>query len=780
MVLRLLSSTALAGALVCSPALARDDREVAGRPGNVTEAEPAIADIVVTAERRSVSIQDIPIAISAFDAGRLRDAGVSDAAALNKLVSGLDLRGNDGPGGLAIFIRGVGAAPKNGLADQANSFNVDGVSFSRPVGPDSSFFDIERIEVLKGPQGTLYGRNATAGAVNVITRQPRLGEVNGFGRMTLGNYGTYQAEAGINVPVGSTVAARLSGNIVGRNGYYRDGYGDQDTMAGRLHIYFEPSPVVNLLVTASGSRERGQGPGAIPMGPNPSAGLTGNFVGRAWDGPSSAAIDGYVRSLGQFSNPAASGPDANGRVHNDIWSVAGTLNVDVGPATWTTIAGYRDIKSDNIGYVTFTGLYTRFRTKEFTAETRLSSNGSGPLKWIIGAFYGKEDMSNLAWGENISGQAPAHPPFPPSTDPDYIFLNLPSVKNSSWAVFGQGTYALTDRFRATGGLRYTRDRKTLGNGSFGFVDAPYDTQPFSDLVFPGGVIHGAFVPVHNAKTFDAVTFSAGLEFDAAKDSLVYANVRKGYHAGGLIASDDVGPYKTTYAPETLMAYSLGTKNRFFGNALTINLEAYYWDYKNLQIETIGLVNCSTCTATPLTPAGATFGQIYDNAGKAHTYGLDADVIWKMTSRDEFRLNMLVARGKYDRYTISSPFGSVVADGQDLAGLPKLSFTADYQHSVPLGNGGTVVLAGRTRFVGKRDFGASPYPGSTRKAYTSSELELTYQAPDGHFRGTAFVRNIENGKNFVSAASTIPDPVTGSGWGTLAPPRTYGLTLSANF
>jgi iron complex outermembrane recepter protein len=761
-----------------APAIAPPLAPVASSP----DAGPGAPDIVVTAERRSVSIQSVPIAISAFDGDKLRAAGVSDASSLNKLVSGLDVRANPGPGGLAIFIRGVGATPKNGLADQANAFSVDGISFSRPVGPDSTLFDIARVEVLKGPQGTLYGRNATSGAVNVITQLPKLDTVAGFGRMTLGNYGAYQVEGALNLPLGQDWAIRASGNVVAHDGYFHDGYSDQDNRAGRLHLYYEPSPRVSLLITLSGAQERGKGTGAIPLGPNPAAGLTGRFIGNPWDGPSSPAVDAYVRAQGALVNPTATAPADNGRVHNDIWALAATLNVDLGGAKWTALAGYRDIASDNIGYETFASLYTRFHTREVTAETRLASNGAGPVTWIVGGFYGHESMANQAWGENITGQAPAHPPFPPSTDPDYVYLNLPGIRNDSWALFGQSTIRLAQGLRVTGGLRYTQDHKRLGAGTFGFVDNPYQTTPFPDLVLaPGIVISGAFVPVDNARTFRAVTFSTGVEVDLARDSLLYANVRKGYHAGGLIAADSVGPYPTSYQPETLMAYALGVKNRLFDRRLTLNLEAYYWDYRNLQVETIGLVNCRACTANAQIPVnGATYGQLYDNAGKAHTYGLDADLAWSITRTDRFGLNLLAARGKYDRYTIASPFGAVVADGHAMAGLPHLTFTAEYGHDVPLANGGMLTLTARTHYTAQREFGALPYPGSTQPAYTSSDLELAYQSHDKGFRAMAFVRNLENGTNVVSAVSNIADPVTGGGWGVLAPPRTYGVSLSKSF
>lgn len=781
--------------------------QTASSSGEVTtaKADEGLADIIVTAERRSVSVQDIPIAISAFDGEQLQKAGVIDPTALNRLVSGLDFRSNTGSG-LSLYIRGVGAQPLNGLADQANAFSVDGVFYARPNGPDTTFYDLERIEVLKGPQGTLYGRNATAGAVNVITRKPKLGERALSLSLTAGNYEARKAEVAFSLPVGETLAIRAAVNLTGRDGYLDDGYNDQNTRAGRLHVYFEPSDAMNLRVTLDGAKQRGKGTVYLPFGPNLAEGITGQFIGDPWAGPTTAAIDAFVRSRAAILVPTgavppapafdrrsdtARGPGTNGRVHNDIWGISGQLNVDLGLGTWTTVAGYREIRTDNLSYARWDALYTQFESDEISVETRISSNQGEQLQWIFGASYARENQSNLAWPESAN-YSPANPAgvVPNPTDPgDFLLFNAPDIQNTSVAVFGQATFEFTDTFRVTGGARYTEDKKVLGVGTQGFVNDPFSFVPFPNRVvvpprpgFAGITIIGGLSPISNSAKFDAVTWTAGVEFDAGEQSLLYANVRKGYHAGGLIQGDTVGPNPTIYEPETLMAYSLGSKNRFLDGRLQLNLEAYYWQYKDLQIGGLGLVNCGTCVPNVVIPVPqSVLAPTVTNAGRAKTYGLDVDAAFLVTPDDLFTLNMLIADGKYDRYRTVNPFTGAVrsGDGNRFANLPSLTATAGYQHTFRLADGGAIELGGRVRYVGKRELAEIPFPGSSVGDYTTSDVELTWRLPDNSMSVTAFVRNLEN-STVIAAAYNLVDQTTQVGWGTLAPPRTFGLTVSANF
>jgi iron complex outermembrane receptor protein len=582
----LLAETALALSIACpagAQQLPRESQQAAPSATPVavqpeakgTTDQSGLREIVVTAERRAVSVQHIPIAISAFTGDQLAKAGVTNPVDLNRLVSGLDFRSNTGSG-LSLYIRGVGAQPLNGLADQANAFSVDGVFFSRPNGPDTTFYDLERVEVLKGPQGTLYGRNATAGAVNVITRKPRLQERDMSLLLTTGNYGARQAQVAVGLPIGDTLAVRAAVNLTGHDGYYHDGYNDLNTRAGRIHVYFEPSSRVNLLVTIDGAQQRGHGTAYVPFGPNAAEGLDTRFVGNPWDGPSSDAVDQFVRGRASVLTPTgasfpapafaarsltAKAPGTDGFVHNNIWGVSGTLNVNLDFGTWTTVAGYREIRTNDLAYARWDALYSRFKSNETSVESRLSSNQGGPLQWIVGGSFNKERQSNVAWPESPN-YGPANPasllPFA-TDDPDYLMFNAPDIRNRSWAVFGQTTIKLADALRATGGVRYTNDRKVLGPGTQGYVDEPYSTTPFPDLVlappvppfFPGIIISGALSPLRNSAEFHAITWTGGLEYDAGPRSLIYANVRKGYHAGGLIQGDNIGPNPTTYLTSSL-------------------------------------------------------------------------------------------------------------------------------------------------------------------------------------------------------------------------------------
>ena len=252
----LLCTAALIGA---GPAFAQVQQQASASavaPANPTE----LQEIIVTAERKASNVQKTAISIATIKADTLREAGVNRAEDLSLLVPGLDIE-NSGPGAAAVYIRGVGANPFSAFQDQANAFSVDGVFFNRGIGPDITFYDIDRVEVLKGPQGTLYGRNATGGAVNVITKRPVLGEMAGDAQAEYGNYGAYHLSGAVNLPVDDKVAVRLAGNRVAHDGYYRDGSDDEDSWALRGGVLVEPVDSVSLFVSADYAEQHGRGPG---------------------------------------------------------------------------------------------------------------------------------------------------------------------------------------------------------------------------------------------------------------------------------------------------------------------------------------------------------------------------------------------------------------------------------------------------------------------------------------------------------------------------------------
>ena len=768
--------------IVAQPAFAQQQASAAPVPGNSTR----LTEVIVTAERRTANAQKTAISIATISADALRKAGVNRAEDLSLLVPGLDIE-NGGPGAAAIYIRGVGANPFSAFQDQASAFSVDGVYFNRGIGPDATFYDVDRVEVLKGPQGTLYGRNATGGAVNVITNRPVLGQFGGYLQGEYGNYDAYKVTGAVNLPVGDNIAVRIAANRVAHDGYARDGSDDEDTWAVRGEVFYRPNDRASLLVTADYGEEHGRGPGTAFRIPDPNDPKGGSWGVDPRAGVCSPEARAFVESrsaanpilglppFGLGAQPYA-GALCNGFTDNKVWGVSATLDVDLGFAKWTNIGGYRETDQNTRWYLGPTSAATRGDAHQWTYESRLASNKGGPLQWVLGAFYFREQQNSQTYAE-------FNRDVPYALVGGYLDSNVPYILDRSWAVFGQATYSLTDRFRITGGIRYTVDHKDARDGTQGFALTEYGPDDAQILLQLQPFIITVPAPVNNIRGVvdeSRVNYRVGLEYDLAPANMVYANVSTGFHAGGLVFGDDVGPLPTTYKPEELTAYIVGSKNRFFDNRVQLNAEFYYYDYTNLQLQVVSDVNCSSCIFTNF----ETQSLVITNAGKARIYGLDLDGSVLLTPNDLFTASMLWDSSRYLQFSISQLGEIVSGTGNSLQGLPAFTATLAYQHTFPLGNGGHVIAGVQTRYWSGAYLLFSDNPGSYQKAYTTTNGNITYDAPSDRWFAGIFVRNIENttamNNNGEQFNSYNPAGGIDAYLATLNPPRTYGVTAGVKF
>ena len=741
-----------------------------------------IAEVVVTAQKREGLVQDIPIAISTVDGETLQRAGISNVAQLNKLMPSVQIQDNGG-GGANLYIRGVGAGVRNAFGDPANAFSLDGVYFSRPVGPSNVLFDVGRIEVLKGPQGTLYGRNATGGAFNVITNRPKH-EFGGYVSGEFGNYDLREFNGAVNLPISEKLALRAAFRSLRRDGYADDGYDDAKGDSFRISALVEPSQTVSLFLSADYATQEGHGPAYVPVGTRDIR-----------SGPSSPANVALVQGIVAAKNAAAgltnapfgkicravstpigvsplcsypygvAGVGKDGYVDNTVSGVSATLDVDLGFASWTTIAGFRDTKADTKFYFGPTAQTTRNRADQTSLETRLASAGEGKLEWLVGGFYLTEDQTyrGLFDSNDLALGASCLSPVVAGTctalvvaSQDSFSINWPDVSDETWAVFGQATYSLTDSFRTTLGLRRTSEDKASKNGTV-----------TTTLLTPGGTVNSGYASV-GAVSVKSTDYRVGLEFDAAKDSLLYANISTGTHAGGLNSGTAAGPMKSTYDPEKLTAYAIGSKNRFFGRSLQLNVEAFWWDYKDLQVQGLGLINTS--------PTTTTIALRTNNAGKAHIAGVEADLEWRVLHGGAFTANVLWTDSEYKRFDVPGVTGSTSAAGRRVGGVPEWTVNLGYQHSWTLGSG-QLIGAVRTKFQGDAWMYYSREPANFQQAYALTDLDLTWRAPGG-WSATAYVRNVED--KDVLLQGYAPNQETGLVWAPYQAPRTYGVILRAEF
>lgn len=724
-----------------------------------------LTDIIVTAQRRSENLQKAAIAVSAVTGETLVQQSITQANDLTRVVPALQVA--PAASFSQIYLRGIGSFGANAFAEQGVAFNLDGVYLSRPAAPAGLFYDLERLEVLKGPQGTLYGRNASGGAVNVITTKPKLGETSGYINAEYGNYDAIKGSAALNLPLGEKIAFRIAGQYVKRDGFYSDGYDDEDTQALRAQLKADSGTGLDATLSLDYAHVGGMGSGGtiLPL-----------LDGKKRLGPSDPrVIAAYLARQPTAPVPQLIAKD-DGYQDNDFYGGALTINADLGFATLTVVPAYRKTNLDFRSYASSFLIDIEEKSDQMSFETRLA-NKSGPLEWVLGGFY---------FSENVS----ADQGFDQASNGTRI---LSELETQSVAAFGQATLSLSDRLRVTGGLRYTKDNKRQTTEAH--------TLPFVGFVNPA---QGNFTPiildiVSNPRSdvdFSKLTWKAGVEFDAGPRSLLYASAATGFKSGALFAATG----RNYSSPENLTAYTLGSKNRFFDNKLQINVEAFYWKYKDQQISHLGPVQVAS------TPVGAIYGPVFttENAGKATIYGLELEALFQPTDSDRFSANIQYLHTKYDdlQYQAYSTTGTapvigcaiaptsltgasaaariydVNCSGKPLVNAPKWVFNLGYEHQFRFENGASITAAADTRIETSRYLSIDYLDVARQGSYMMSNARLTYETPSGAFSLTGFINNIENELVFANSLQSPAKP--GVLYNQLRPPRTYGIRAGWRF
>ena len=411
--------------------------------------------IIVTANRREENLQEVAGVVQALDADQLRQDGIVELRQLQAAVPGLSIANQEG--NVEIFIRGVGSSNNTELGDPGAAPHLNGTYIPRPRGLGLMFYDLERVEVNKGPQGTLYGRNALAGTLNIITAKPRLGELSGYAQAEIANRSSYGAEGAINIPLGDTLAVRAAGYYVDRDYGFRNVSTDEqasqlkpagleENYAGRLSMLWEPDDRLSVSVVGDYGKETGTGyPGANIFGAVTATGLRPDKLNLK---------DVVYRGM-------------QGDMENELWGIQGKLSYDFGTFTGELTGSYRSVDFyqanassegidypgrdlDNFQYDNFSNNFWQTRSQSQVYEARLSANEDQRFRWNLGGFYFKEDQA-------VGYMAVADRGYCCYSGTEFT---MPDVNGESFAFFGDGTYDITDRLRVFGGLRYTEEKKS--------------------------------------------------------------------------------------------------------------------------------------------------------------------------------------------------------------------------------------------------------------------------------------------------------------------------------
>ena len=787
---------------ICALALgwsAAADAQTAPSPAPVsTAARPdngGITDIIVTAQRRSESLQKTSLSISVVKPEAIANAGVTSAAQLTSLLPTVQV-GSSGPS-TSVYIRGVGGFQTTSASSPAVPYYVDGVYVARTQSLTSEFYDIDRLEVLKGPQGTLYGRNASGGAINFLTVRPELGRTTGKLEVELGNYGNQTGEAAINLPIGTTMAIRASGTIVDKSGYTSERLGDDVHYAGRLKFLWQPSSDVSLLLNGSYGHIGGKTAAVVALNKD----IPGWFPWLDISDPKSQA---YLVSHDLAPPPFVIPTNAaDARQKSDFYNISAQLDWKLAPnTTLTVMPAFRDSTTRDtvlIGFFVDNGyglgsLPARpERSKASSLEVRLAGN-SDRLKWLLGAYYFNEDQFQQY---TVNGGFIQHPGV------------ISNFGTRSYALFSQNTFSLSQSVRIIAGARYTIDKRRIFDGQTYLISPTFILGPppaaATPCLFPFPTQPQCLVDTYEGrKTFKNFSWKFGFEADVLQNSLFYATVSKGFKAGGFntqsaLGSPPVGnaPGKAAlYNPELLTSYDVGLKSRFFNNHVQLNLTGFYWDYKNHQEPVLTFTNVPGVT-----------NLIYNNAGKAEIYGGSVDLVARLWRGGTINSTVEYAHSRYKDYIVPIPSfayniaapgtfnpaftgsgcrfdaatSNVVTTSLDCSGFevartPKWSGAVGITQEVPVGEG-RLIANGNMNFASSRWLSVDFVPVERAPTYTKFDASLTYRAPHNSWFVTGFVRNITNEAVYTTGGL---HPFGALAYGYIQPPRTYGARFGVNF
>lgn len=703
--------SALYLAMGFAPAIAQQNPD---NTENNRKLETSIEKIIVSSERRTESTQEMSVAISTVTGKDLLANGSSDLVSAIVLMPSVEQQQSNRSGG--FYVRGIGSRFPG--VDTSVATYSDNVFQSRGEVTNFSFVDVERIEVLRGPQGTLYGRNSIGGAVNIISKNPELGENNGSVNVQVGNYGAYHVEGVANVALNESTALRAVVVKDKHDGYLDSGLNDADTSAGRIKLLTEPNENVSLLLGIEYFKNGGLGIGNGVFNTG-FKGLSfteeGNTIGGCGEGTDRLCI------------PFTDTKNIN---------IYAELDINLDWATLSFLPSYQDFSSvyTQIFGTILEDSDTPFKQK--TMEVRLVSNDDGDLEWVTGLYWYKGDASGQIVDNALFGA-------------ETVGIDI----NKSSAVYAQATYSLSETLRLIGGLRYTKDQFDLDT-LVNYVDRS-ETLAASE-------------------EYSKTTYKAGLEYDIAAESLLYASVSTGFKQGGSTISGSTGTI-FSWKPETIIAYELGSKNRFNDGTLQLNLAAFYYNWKNYVADAPVFTDFEGETVIEV---------VKQNIPSTTTlFGLELEGIWLLSDND--RLQFSVTKEK-------SEFGDASFDGEELGGrelnhAPSDTASLGYNHTWELANNSIVVANFDAKYNSgywldlhrSGDDGAGqPWFTAKQAPYVLFNASLRYEPQDTNWWLSLYVKNITNEvvHNQANPGGPPPTPLMA----VVGAPRTFGISATYQF
>ncbi|WP_077341338.1 TonB-dependent receptor [Pseudocolwellia agarivorans] len=735
----------LTAALVTAmfPAIAQDTDT------QVPKEKSKLEVIEVTAQKRTENLQEIPIAVSALNEDALAQSGFDGVEDLSFLVPSLQF-GNFGPTTF-LNIRGVGSENTTGGSDPGVAMHVDGVYVGRPVGALFSAFDVTRVEVLRGPQGTLYGRNATGGSVNLITNKPD-DYLSGKLDATIGNYNLRRVRGAINIPINDSVTARVVAFNEDRDGFTENLFpggteaNDSDNSGIRGHLNIELSDSTYLLLSATHIENNGIGSQAEQRDPY----STGVLFG---PGP-----EPLRRIADENGSPLINNLEAFKETKDQAESQESTFDLYSATLDWegeyfsiksiTAIveSDYTTIQDSDSSAASLQVLVVEEDAKQFSQEIQFISPANSEFRWIAGLFYFTEEVDRFSSliGPRFDAVTGFLTATVPNFNENYSFRIGGDIETTSYAAFVQGTYNLSETVSVTAGLRYTDDEKEGFNRNIFF--APQVVDP---------------VEVSSSE----VTGKLAIDWNFQDNALLYASYSKGYKSGGVsqqtVAASGASPI---FNPEFVDTYEVGYKSQLLEDTMQLNLATYYSDYTDLQFQVFG-----------------DFGPEAGNAGAATIKGLEAEVMLLLGDIWSVDGSFAYTDAEYDEL-ITGP-GQNFA-GNQLTRTPELAYNLGVNAEWEFSDHSLLIARLEGSYTDEIYYEFTNTDASLASDYYNINFRLLWTSADEKYFSEFYVTNltdeVQETSILVGFSLGVAPGEVGAEYVTYNAPRQFGLTVGYRF
>ena len=709
-------------------------------------------EIVVTAQKRTERLQDVPISVSAIGGEALQKSRITQADDLVSKVANLQITATVGEGTPIFSLRGVSMSDFSLNQTPPVATYYDEVYKGNFAFLGVALYDLERVEVLRGPQGTLYGKNTTGGAVNLISRRPKLGMTEGYVNLGYGNYNRHEANGAANIPLGSNLAARIAFTFARADGWFKNRFpGGHDLSATREYavrgsLLWEPTDGISFLLRASTSLQNPWNYGILGE-PGP-------------DGVGAGAYEAFGSGTSYFRNGLGrreTESNSTTRRHARTYAVALTSNFDMAEGlTLTSVTSWDKGRlifgeeTDGAPNQTLESSYVD-RATQFAQDLRLTSDLGGPFNFILGAYYNREKVFNSTelgffkdldtTGDGVVDNQDCMAAFPLACN----FINSFDQLKHSYALYSDMRYDLGD-VTIRGGLRYTHDDGKLTN----FV---------SDAFGADGVFVASLIPPTTRQfKADRISGKIGLDYKIAPTVMLYANLSRGYRGASFNAQAYFSPDEVTVAkPETVDAFEIGAKAQTADRRITLNTAAFYYKYSNQQF-----VNVDPQTAV-LTLV---------NVDRSRIYGGEAELTVRANDAVVVHAGLGLLSSRIQEGTLSG----ANLKGNKLSNAPSLSFNGSVDITILDNDSGKFSVHPEMSYVSSQYFEVLNKPFIKQRGYVLLGGHIDYEA--GPFTASVWGKNLSNKYYATSRIDTLDG--FGLIYNHVGAPRSYGVTIGYKF